>query len=601
MTKFHYSKRSSLGSESTIELTTNAQRVLEKRYLRKDSQGKIIETPEGMFRRVAEALAAAELLYDPEADLAAKEDEFYRVMANLEFLPNSPTLLNAGRNNGQLAACFALPVEDSVEGIFDAVKYTAIIHQSGGGTGYSFSRVRPEGDSVGGVPGIAAGPVAFISSLSNASDVIRQGGVRRGCSIGVLSVHHPDILKFIVAKDDPLALTNFCISVSITDAFMKALEGGTDYDLINPRTGEVTSRQSAVDVFKKIVAQSWKTGDPGLIFIDRINRDNPTPSLGPIETVTGCAEQALLPYESCNLGSINLAKMVKVSGKKAVVDYDKIAATVATGVNLLDNVIDVNYYPIQQIEEVTKSTRKIGLGVMGFADMLVLLDIPYDSAEAIKIAEYVMAFITDKAHDASEELAKRRGVFPAFAGSKFDAPGGRKQRHASCTTVAPTGTISLIAGCNVGIEPFYAVVFVRNVLDGENLLEINPYFEAAARREGFYSGELLRRLIDCIDLSQIEGVPERIQRVYVTTNRIKPEWHVRMQAAFQRHTDGAVSKMTNVPHDTTPGQQADVFLLGYHEGLKGITLYRDASREVQPLCADEKAHQMVREYIAANP
>ena len=601
MTKIHNSKQSSPGSESRVELTANARRVLEKRYLKKDAQGRAAETPEGLFRRVAKALAAAELIYDPNAGIAAKEDEFYRAMANLEFLPNSPTLLNAGRQKGQLAACFALPVEDSVDGIFDAVKYTAIIHQSGGGTGYSFSRVRPEGDTVGGIPGIATGPVAFISSLSNASDVIRQGGVRRGCSIGVLSVHHPDILKFIVAKDDPLALTNFCISVSITDAFMKALETGADYDLINPRTGEVTGSLPAVDVFKKIVAQSWKTGDPGLIFIDRINRDNPTPNLGPIETVTGCAEQALLPYESCNLGSINLAKMVKESGKKTVVDYDKIAATVKTGVNLLDNVIDVNYYPIQQIEEVTKQTRKIGLGVMGFADMLVLLGIPYDSAEAIKIAEYVMNFITERAHDASEELALKRGVFPAFTGSKFDAPDGRKQRNASCTTVAPTGTISLIAGCNVGIEPFYAVVFVRNVLDGENLLEINPYFEEVARREGFYSGELLQKLVACTDLAQIDSVPENTKRVFVTTNRIKPEWHVRMQAAFQRHTDGAVSKMTNVPHDTTPIEQADVFLLGYHEGLKGITLYRDASREVQPLCADEKAHKLVREYVAANP
>jgi ribonucleoside-diphosphate reductase alpha chain len=584
-----------------IKLTANARRVLEKRYLKKDAHGRVAETPDGLFRRVARALAAAELIYDPAADVAAKEDEFYRVMAGLEFLPNSPTLLNAGRKNGQLAACFALPVEDSVEGIFDAMKYTAVIHKSGGGTGYSFSRIRPAGDSVDGVPGIAGGPVSFLSALSTASDVIRQGGVRRGCSIGVLSVHHPDILKFIVAKDDPLALTNFCISVSVTDVFMKAVETGADYDLINPRTGKTTGKLNAVEVFKKIVTQSWKTGDPGLIFIDRINRDNPTPKLGPIETVTGCAEQALLPYESCNLGSINLAKMVKMSGIKAVVDYDKIAAVVRTGVNLLDNVIDVNHYPVPQIEDVTKQTRKIGLGVMGFADMLVLLGIPYDSYEAVKMAEYVMGFITEQAHDASEELAGKRGVFPAFAGSRHDVPGSRPQRHASCTTVAPTGTISLIAGCNVGIEPFYAVVFVRNILDGENLLEINPYFEAAARREGFYSGELLQKLVACVDLQLIDSVPERVKRVFVTSNRIKPEWHVRMQAAFQRHTDGAVSKMTNVPNETTPQQQADIFLLGYHEGLKGVTLYRDASRELQPLCADEKAHKLVGEYIAANP
>ena len=582
-----------------IDLTPNARRVLEKRYLRKDSHGKVIETPEGLFRRVAKALAAAELIYDPGADIATKEDEFFHVMSKLEFLPNSPTLLNAGRKNGQLAACFALPLEDSVEGIFDAMKYTAIIHKSGGGTGFSFSRLRPAGDSVGGEAGVAGGPVTFLNALSIASDVIRQGGVRRGCSIGLLSVHHPDILNFIAAKDDPMALTNFCISVAITDAFMEALEKGADYDLINPRTGRVTGHLNATEVFKKIVAQSWKTGDPGLVFIDRVNRGNPTPNLGPIETVTGCAEQALLPNESCNLGSINLAKMTITSGHQTLVDYDKLGSVVKTGVNLLDNVIDVNHFPLPQVEAVTKKTRKIGLGVMGFADMLVLLGIPYDSFEAVKIAEYVMGFITEKAHEASEELAKQRGVFPAFEGSVHD--GGRPQRHASCTTVAPTGTISLIAGCNVGIEPFYATVFVRNVLDGENLLEINPYFEAAARHQGFYSGDLLQELVTCADLQKAESVPDTVKRVFATSNRISPEWHVRIQAAFQRHTDGAVSKMTNVPNTTTPDEQADIFLFGYREGVKGITLYRDASRELESLCADEKAHKLVGDYIKANP
>ena len=584
-----------------IELTPNATRVLEKRYLRKDSRGKVIETPEGMFRRVAKTLAAAELNYDPKADITAKEDEFFGVMSRLEFLPNSPTLLNAGKKNGQLAACFALPLEDSVEGIFDAMKYTALIHKSGGGTGFSFSRLRPAGDSVGGEAGIAGGPVNFLSALSIASDVIRQGGVRRGCSIGLLSVHHPDILQFIASKDDPMALTNFCISVAVTDAFMEALDKGTDFNLVNPRNGKVTGHLNAAEVFKKIVAQSWKTGDPGLVFIDRVNRGNPTPNLGPIETVTGCAEQALLPYESCNLGSVNLGKMVKASGDKMVVDYDKLGSVVKTAVNLLDNVIDANHYPLPQVEEMTKKTRKIGLGVMGFADMLVLLGIPYNSFEAVKIAEYVMAFVTDKAHEASEELAKARGVFPAFTGSVHDTPGGRPQRHASCTTVAPTGTISLIAGCNVGIEPFYATVFVRNVLDGENLLEINPYFEAAARHQGFYSGDLLQELVTCADLQKAESVPDTVKRVFATSNRISPEWHVRIQAAFQRHTDGAVSKMTNVPNTTTPQEQADIFLFGYREGVKGITLYRDASRELESLCADEKAHKLVGEYIKANP
>lgn len=583
-------------NKSAIRLTANALRVLEKRYLRKDNNGSIIETPENMFHRVTEAVAAAELIYDPYADLSKKQSEFYQVMANLEFLPNSPTLLNAGRDKGQLSACFAIPIEDSVEAIFDAVKQTALIHKSGGGTGYSFSRLRPTGDCVNNEADIAVGPVDLIPLFSAASGVIRQGGVRCGCSIGVLSVHHPDILKFIAAKNAPDAISNFCISVAITDEFMRAVELGTDYNLINPRTGKTTDTLNSIKVFKAIVAQSWKTGDPGLVFIDNINEDNPTPHLGKIEAVTGCAEQALLPYESCNLGSINLAQMVKSVDGKHVIDYEKIAATTRTAINFLDNVIDVNHYPIPQIEEVTKRTRKIGLGVMGFADILVILGIPYDSIEAIELAEQIMSFINDQAHDISEELALTRGVFPAFTGSRHDVTGGRRQRNASCTTVAPTGTISIIAGCNVGIEPFYAMVFVRNVLDGENLLEINPYFEASARREGFYSDNLLHKLLKCIDVQLIDDLPEHIKRVFITANRVKPEWHIRMQAAFQRYTDGAVSKMTNVPHETTQDEQAKIFLMGYHQRLKGVTIYRDASRKLQPLCIDEVATKLVKQY-----
>ena len=581
-----------------IRLTSNALCVLEKRYLKKDKHGNVVETPDEMFRRVARAIAAAELIYDPKADIRAREEEFYRLMASLEFLPNSPTLLSAGRELGQLSSCFALPVEGSVEAILDSVKHTVLIHKSGGGTGFSFSRLRPVKDRDDSAEGVAGGPVTLIAAFSTAADVIKQGGIRRGCNIAVLNVDHPDILKFIVAKDKPDAFTNFCIAVAVTTKFMEAVKTGSDYSLVNPRNNEVVGRLNAREVFNKIASQSWKTGDPGLIFIDRINEDNPTPHLGRIEHVSGCGEQTLLPYESCNLGSINLARMIKNTNGTAEIDYLKLAETVRIAVNFLDNVIDINRLPLPQIEEMTKKSRKIGLGVMGFADMLIQLGIPYDSEEALRVAADVMRFINEEAHQSSGVLARERGVFPVFQGSKYDVVGGYRPRNATCTTIAPTGTISLIAGCSHGIEPHYAMVFVRNILGGEQLLEVNPYFEEVAMREGFYSEELLKKLVTSNGLHTLEGIPDRIKRLFVTTHRIKPEWHVRMQAAFQKYTDNAVSKMINIPREAAQEDIANIFMMAYREGLKGVTVYRDGSRGLQSLCGGETAVELLGKYVA---
>ncbi len=571
-----------------INLTENALHVLERRYLKKDKQGQITETPEEMFRRVAQTIASAELTYDSKANVKAREEEFYQLMANLEFLPNSPTLMNAGRELGQLSACFVLPIEDSMESIFDAVKHTALIHKSGGGTGFSFSRLRPEQDRVGSTGGVASGPVSFIRAFDIATDVIKQGGTRRGANMGILNVDHPDIMKFIMAKDDPTALTNFNISVAITAEFMEAVKADADYNLINPRTKEVAGKLNAKEVFDKIVDRAWKTGDPGIIFIDRINQDNPAPHLGKIESTNPCGEQPLLPYESCNLGSLNLAKMLRSSNGATEIDYPKLAKAVQTAVRFLDNVIDVNKFPLPQIEEMTKKTRKIGLGVMGFADMLIQLGIPYDSEEALQFAAEVMHFINEKAYQASIDLAKERGVFPAFAGSIHDTPDGQKPRNASCTTIAPTGTLSLIAGCSSGIEPLFALSYTRNILDGAQLVEVNPYFEAVAKSEGFYSEEIMRELASGVRLHDVDEAPDRIKRLFVTAHEINPEWHVKMQAAFQKSTHNAVSKTVNFPQKATREDIAEVYMLAYQEGLKGITIYRDRSRDTQVLVTGKK-------------
>jgi len=566
-----------------VNLTENALRVLERRYLKKDAQGEVIEAPNEMFRRVAQAIASAELIYDPKADVKPIEEEFYRLMANLEFLPNSPTLMNAGRELGQLSACFVLPIDDSMESIFNAVKYTALIHKSGGGTGFSFSRLRPEKDRVGSTGGVASGPVSFMRAFDVATDVIKQGGMRRGANMAILNVNHPDIMKFITAKDDPTAFTNFNLSVAVTNEFMEAVKAGTDYELINPRTHQVVGKLNAKEVFDQIAAMAWKTGDPGIVFIDRINQDNPTPHQGSIESTNPCGEQPLLPYESCNLGSINLARMLRTKNGTTEIDYPKLAETVKISVRFLDNVIDVNKFPLPEIEEMTKKSRKIGLGVMGFADMLIRLGIPYDSEEALQVAANVMHFIHEEAGKASAELAEERGVFPAFKGSIYDVPGGRRLRNASCTTIAPTGTLSIIAGCSSGIEPLFALSYTRHILDGAQLLEVNPYFEEVARSQVFYSEELMQRLADGAKLRDMEGVPDEVKRLFVTAHEIKPEWHVRMQAAFQKSTDNAVSKTVNFPQEATREDIAKVYMMAYEEGLKGITIYRDRSREAQVL------------------
>ncbi|MCX6003900.1 MAG: vitamin B12-dependent ribonucleotide reductase [Chloroflexi bacterium] len=566
-----------------IKLTENALHVLEKRYLRKDKNGQPMETPEQLFLRVAKAIASAELIYDSRADVGKWEEEFYRQMTNLNFLPNSPTLMNAGRELGQLSACFVLPIEDSMESIFDAVKYTALIHKSGGGTGFSFSRLRPESDRVGSTGGVASGPVSFMRAFDTATDVIKQGGMRRGANMAILSVDHPDIIKFINAKNDPNVLTNFNISVAVTSEFMEAVKSDSNYNLINPHTKDVAGQLNAKEVFEKIVGMAWKAGDPGIVFIDRINKDNSTPHLGKIESTNPCGEQPLLPYESCNLGSINLSRMLIKTNNKTQIDYPKLAKTVKIAARFLDNVIGVNKFPLPAIDEMTKKTRRIGLGVMGFADMLLQLGIPYNSDGALEIVEDVMGFIQSEANKSSAELAVERGVFPAFKGSKYDTNGGLKVRNATRTTIAPTGTLSIIAGCSGGIEPLFALVYTRNILDGAQMLEANPYFEEVATKRGFYSEELMRSLAGGAHLSDMTGIPADIKRLFVTAHEISPEWHVEMQAAFQKFTDNAVSKTVNFPHEATKDDVAKVYLLAYEKGLKGITIYRDRSREGQPM------------------
>jgi len=586
-----FSPQASTQVVSGIELSDNALRVLQRRYLTKNEKGEIIESPQDLFRRVAKHVASAELRYDPEADISVWEEAFYQSMANLEFLPNSPTLMNAGRELGQLSACFVIPIDDSMESIFDAVKYTALIHKSGGGTGFSFSRLRPEKDRVGSTGGIASGPVSFMQVFDTTTDVIKQGGMRRGANMAILNIDHPDILHFITAKDDPEVLTNFNLSVAVTDSFMQAVESHSDYDLVNPRTGEVTGKLNAKEVFNKIVDMAWSTGDPGIVFMDEINRHNPTPRLGKIESTNPCGEQPLLPFESCNLGSINLSRMVIYQDNQPQIDYARLSRTVELAVRFLDNVIDVNQFPLPQISERTKATRKIGLGAMGFADMLIQLGTPYDSEQALTLAEELAHFIRQAADKASMELAIDRGIFPAFEHSIYNVPDGPRLRNASRTTIAPTGSLSIIANCSSGIEPIFALTYVRHILDNEEFIEVNPYFEQAAKKEGFYSQELMTDLAEGKRLQDIPDIPEDIKRLFVTAYDISPEWHVRMQAAFQKFTDSAVSKTVNFRSDTAPADIARVYLLAYHERLKGITIYRDGSRQRQVLTVGKKGEK----------
>jgi len=567
-----------LGVRDELKLTINAVNVLKKRYLLKDERGQVVETPDRMFRRVARAVAQAEKLYGPESDVSAWEEEFYRLMVSLEFLPNSPTLMNAGTEVGQLSACFVLPVEDSIPGIFDAVKNMALVHKSGGGTGFSFSRLRPKGDVVQTTMGIASGPVSFMRIFDVTTEIIRQGGRRRGANMGILRCDHPDILDFITAKDQEGFLSNFNLSVGITDEFMEALEKDEVYLLRNPRNGVVTGSLHARDVFNLIVTQAWRTGDPGLVFLDTINRHNPTPHLGEIESTNPCGEQPLLPWESCNLGSINLKLMVR-DGK---LDREKFRSVIRTAVRFLDDVIDVNRWPLEETERVTKGNRKIGLGVMGFADALLMMGIPYDSEQGLEAAEEIASILEEESHRASSELAAERGNFPNYRGSVWERK-GIPMRNATTVTIAPTGTISIIAGTSSGIEPIFAISFVRNVIEGTRLMEVNPIFEQVARERGFYGNDLMMDIARSGTLHYVEGIPEDVKRVFVTAFDIAPEWHVRMQAVFQKHCDNAVSKTINFPSDASIDDIEEAYLLAYRLGCKGITVYRYGSKREQVL------------------
>ncbi len=571
-------------------LTPNARVVLGKRYL-KQVNGKVAETAEDMIYRVASVVAEIEETQygKGKQETQALAKEFYTMMANLEFMPNSPTLMNAGRDLGQLSACFVLPIEDTMEKIFDAIKNAAIIHKSGGGTGFSFSRLRPKNSMVRSTGGVASGPISFMKVFNSATEAVKQGGTRRGANMGILRVDHPDIIDFIQCKEDNKEITNFNISVGITEEFMLAVREERPYDLIDPHTGSAVGQLSAPEIFNKIVDHAWQNGEPGIVFLDRLNQGNPTPLLGEIEATNPCGEQPLLPNEACNLGSINLKLMVIEKEGKMVINWERLSQVTRLSVRFLDNVIDANQYPLPIIDEVVKGNRKIGLGVMGFADMLILLQTSYATEEAVEYAEKVMKFIQTEARIESQRLAEERGTFPNYEGSIYD--GVMKLRNATLTTIAPTGTISMICAASSGVEPLFAVAYTKTVMDGTALVEVNPLFEAFAKEFGFYSQELTQKIAEMGTVLGLAEVPNWVQEVFTTAQEIAPEWHIRIQAAFQKYTDNAVSKTINFAHSATREEIAEAYRLADELNCKGLTVYRDGSREEQVLSTGTSAKQ----------
>ena len=567
--------------DDNLKFSNNALQVLERRYLLKDNQGNLVETPKQMVRRIAHNIAQAERNYGAnEKQVHETEEKFYNLIANLDFLPNTPTIMNAGTDIQQLSACFVLPVEDSMKGIFKTVSDAALIHKSGGGTGFSFARLRPKNDLVKSTSGVASGPISFMKVFDIATDVIKQGGKRRGANMGVLRVDHPDILEFIECKSDMKILTNFNISVAITNKFMEAVKNDTEYDLLNPKDKIPCGKMRAKDVFSIILSNAWKNGDPGLIFIDEINNKHPGKNIGEIESTNPCGEQPLLPYESCNLGSINLNNFL--NNERTDLDWEKLRETIRLCVHFLDNVIDMNKYPIQELREMAQKTRKIGLGIMGFADILYELKISYASEEGLKMAEKLMKFFKDESYKMSQELAESRGIYPAWEGSDHEKA-GIKMRNTCTLTIAPTGTIGMLAESSGGCEPTFAISYIKNVMDGTELIYTNRIFEEVAKEKGFYNPELMRKIAQLGTIQTFDEIPEDVKKVFVTAQDISPEWHIKMQAAFQKHVDSSISKTINFPNSATIADVEKSYLLAWELECKGVTIYRDGSRENQVL------------------